>query len=297
MHVDEVDTDVSLVGRLVATQFPRWAGLAIERVTSAGTDNAMYRLGDDLVVRMPRIGWAVGQVEKDHEWLPRLAPHLPIEIPVALAKGEPGEGYPWHWGIYRWLDGENAITATVPDMRRAALDLARFLAALQRIDTTGGPVAEPSRYGRGIPLIYRDGVTREAIAGCEDMIDAGAVVAAWEEALEAPDWEGTPVWLHGDLQGGNLLVREGRLSAVIDWGGLIVGDPACDLTVAWYFLSGDAREVFRAELGVDDATWARGRGLALSVALLVLPYYRHTNPVLTGLSLRAVDEVLSDYRR
>jgi aminoglycoside phosphotransferase (APT) family kinase protein len=146
-------------------------------------------------------------------------------------------------------------------------------------------------------LIYRDGVTREAIAGCEDMIDAGAVVAAWEEALEVPDWEGTPVWLHGDLQGGNLLVREGRLSAVIDWGGLIVGDPACDLTVAWYFLSADTREVFRAELGVDDATWARGRGLALSVALLVLPYYRHTNPALTRLSLRAVDEILSDYRR
>ena len=296
MHVDEVETDVGLVGRLVAGQFPEWADLPIVRVPSAGTDNALYRLGDDMVVRLPRIDWAVGQVDKDNEWLPKLAPHLPLEIPVPLAKGAPGEGYPWNWAIHRWLEGENAVSSHVADLRQTAIDLAGFIVALQRIDTKGGPVAEPSRYGRGVPLRFRDRSTREAIAGCEDMIDVGAVTAAWESALEVPDWQGEPIWFHGDLQGGNLLFREGKLSAVIDWGGLGMGDPAADLIVAWYFLSADTRGVFRATLGVDDATWARGRGLALSVALLVLPYYRVTNPVLTELSRRAIAEVLDDHR-
>jgi aminoglycoside phosphotransferase (APT) family kinase protein len=236
-------------------------------------------------------------VEKDQEWLPRLAPHLPLEIPVPVAKGAPSEGYPWHWAIHRWLEGENATTAYIADMRRAAVDLAEFIAALQRIDATGGPVAEPGMYGRGIPLRYRDVTTRQAIAGCEDMIDRDAVIDAWEDALQAPDWHGEPVWIHADLQGGNLLVRDGRLSAVIDWGGLVAGDPAGDMTVAWYFLTAETREIFREVLGVDDATWVRGRGLALSVALLVLPYYRHTNPVLVGLSQCAIAEVLADHGR
>ncbi len=291
MHIDEVDTDPSLVGWLVAAQFPQWADLPIEPVHSAGTDNAIYRLGDDMAVRLPRIEWATANVDKEHRWLPRLAPLLPLAIPVPLARGAPGEGYPWHWSVYRWLEGENATIDRVDDPRQAATDLARFVAALQRIDPNGGP---PAR--RGVPLATRDALTRDAIASSQRMLDTDAVTAAWEAALEAPGWRGPPVWIHGDLQSGNLLAQHGRITAVIDFGGLGVGDPACDLMVAWNLLSAETRDVFRAALTVDDATWARGRGWALSVGLIALPYYQTTKPVLAEISRYAIAEVLADHQ-
>jgi aminoglycoside phosphotransferase (APT) family kinase protein len=296
MHSDEVDTDVSLVGRLLAGQFPQWAGLPIEPVRSAGTDNALYRLGEDMVVRLPRIHWATRQVEKEQRWLPRLAPHQPLAIPVPLAMGVPAEGYPWHWSIYRWLAGETTTIERIADLRQAAMDLARFIAALQRIDPTGGPPPGLHNSSRGEPLAMRDDQTRAAIASLHGILDAGALTAAWEAALAAPAWQGPPVWIHGDLQAGNLLAQQGQLSAIIDFGCLGVGDPACDLQVAWNFLSAETRDVFRASLPVDAATWARGRGWALSVGLIALPYYRSTNPVLAGISRRAIDEVLADHR-
>jgi aminoglycoside phosphotransferase (APT) family kinase protein len=296
MHSDEVDTDMSLVGRLLAGQFPQWANLPLEPVPSAGTDNALYRLGEGMVVRLPRIHWAAGQVEKEQRWLPRLAPHLPLAIPVPLAMGMPAEGYPWHWSVYRWLAGETASIERVADLRQAATDLARFIAALQRIDPSGGPPPGPHNSQRGEPLAARDARTRAAIASLRGVLDAGALTAAWEAALAAPAWPGPPVWIHGDLQAGNLLVRQGRLSAVIDFGCLGVGDPACDLQVAWNFLSAEIRDVFRDLLPVDAATWARGRGWALSVGLIALPYYQDTNPILAGISRRAIDEVLADHK-
>jgi aminoglycoside phosphotransferase (APT) family kinase protein len=296
MHSDEVDTDVPLVGRLLAGQFPQWADLPIEPVRSAGTDNALYRLGEDMVVRLPRIHWATEQVEKEQRWLPRLAPHLPLAIPVPLAMGAPAEGYPWRWSVYRWLEGETATIERITDFRQAATDLARFIAALQRIDPAGGPPPGPHNSQRGEPLAARDARTRAAIASLHGVLDAGALTAAWEAALAAPAWPGPPAWIHGDLQAGNLLVRQGRLSAVIDFGCLGVGDPACDLQVAWNFLSAETRNVFRAALPVDAATWARGRGWALSVGLIALPYYRNTNPILAGISRRAIDEVLADHK-
>jgi aminoglycoside phosphotransferase (APT) family kinase protein len=297
MHVDEVDTDVSLVGRLLAAQFPRWADLAIEPVPSAGTDNALYRLGDDMAVRLPRIPAATGQVDKEHRWLPRLAPHLPLAIPVPLAKGTPGEGYPWRWSVYQWLDGEPATMERLADARQAATELAQFIAALQRIDPTGGPSPGPHNFSRGVPLAMRDAPTRAAIASLNGVLDLDAVTATWGAALQAPAWRRPPVWIHGDLQSGNLLAVQGRLSAVIDFGGLGVGDPACDLIVAWNLLFAETRDVFRAALRVDDATWARGRGWALSVGLIALPYYQITNPVLAGISRRTIEEVLADHRR
>ena len=297
MHADEVDTDASLVGRLLGAQFPRWADLSIEPVRSAATDNALYRLGGDMVVRLPRIRGAAGQVDKEHRWLPRFAPHLPLSIPVPLAKGTPGEGYPWHWSVYRWLEGENATIERIADPRQAATELARFITALQRIDTTGGPPPGEHNFFRGVPLATRDTQTRAAIASLHDTLDADAATAAWEAALRAPAWDGPPAWIHGDLQSGNLLAREGRLNAVIDFGGLGVGDPACDLMVAWNLLSAETRGVFRAALPVDDATWSRGRGWALSVGLIALPYYRRTNPALAGISAHAIDEALADHER
>ncbi len=291
MHVDEVETNVALVGRLLAAQFPRWADLPIQPVSSSGTDNALYRLGDEMLVRLPRIHWAVGNVEKEYQWLPRLAPHLPLTISVPLAKGEPGAGYPWPWTVYPWLAGEHSTIDRIADPQQAALDLAGFITALQQIDATDGPPG-----GRGKPLVLRDEETRQAIAALHGMIDSEAAVAVWETALQAAEWDRAPVWFHGDLLPGNLLFQKGRLCAIIDFGTLGVGDPACDLMVAWNTLPAESRSVFRAALGVDDATWARGRGWALWQALVFIPYYLHTNPVGVGYARRTLAEVLSDHQ-
>lgn len=296
MHADEVDTDVALVRRLLAAQFPQWAGLPIEPVLSAGTDNAIYRLGNEMAVRLPRIERATQQVDKEHEWLPRLAPHLPLAIPVPLAKGTPGDGYPWAWTVTPWLEGENATIERIADRRGAATDLARFVTALQRIDSAGGPPPGEHNVGRGVPLAERDSTTREAIQALDGMLDTQAVTAAWEASLQAPAWQGQPVWIHGDVSSGNLLAVRGRLSAVIDFGCLGVGDPACDLMVAWTLFSGESREAFRAALSVDDATWARGRGWALSWALIFVPYYLNTNPVGVREARHTIEEVLADQR-
>jgi aminoglycoside phosphotransferase (APT) family kinase protein len=289
MHADEVDTDVVLVGRLLAAQFPQWADLPLERIPSAGTDNALYRLGDDMVVRLPRIHWAVGGVDKDFRWLPVVAPLLPVAIPVPIAKGAPAEGYPWEWGVYPWLEGENPTADGIADAKSLATNVAQFVEAMHRVDLTGGPPAF-----RGAPLATQDEPTRAAIAALEGVIDRDAATAAWDAALATPAWSGPPVWVHSDLLPGNLLVQDGRLTGVIDLSGMGVGDPACDLMIAWALFSGESREAFRAALAVDDATWARGRGHALSQALLFVPYYVRSNPVGVRFARRAIDEVLAD---
>ncbi|MEX0991449.1 MAG: aminoglycoside phosphotransferase family protein [Actinomycetota bacterium] len=297
MHDDEVPIDEPLVGRLLAAQFTPWEDLPIQPVRSAGTDNALFRVGEDMVVRLPRIPRATGSLEKERRWLPMLAPHLPLDIPVPLAEGAPGDGYPWHWSVYSWLEGETATPARIADPREAATALGRFVAALQQIETTGGPPPGEHNFHRGEPLASRDSETRDAIAALGGIIDADAATGAWEAALEASAWRDPGVWIHGDLQEGNLLARDGRLSAVIDFGGLGVGDPACDVMAAWLYVTADSRDAFRAALPVDDATWARGRGWALSVSLIALPYYRISNPVLAGISGRAIGEVLNDHAR
>jgi aminoglycoside phosphotransferase (APT) family kinase protein len=297
MHADEVDIDTALVRQLLSAQFPRWAELPIEPVPSSGTDNAMFRLGDRLAVRLPRIPSAAEQVSKEYQWLPKLGPGLPLATPMPIALGVTGEGYPWNWSVCEWLDGESATVQPVTDQQDAAKRLASFIKALQRIDASNGPSPGPHNSFRGEPLTARDARTRDALQDLRDVVDLKAAIRVWDMAVGAPGWQSAPVWIHGDLQAGNLLVQEGRLSAVIDFGTLGVGDPACDLIVAWNFLSRETRKEFRTMLAIDDATWARGRGWALSVALIAIPYYRHTNPTLTKISLYAVSEVLADVRR
>jgi aminoglycoside phosphotransferase (APT) family kinase protein len=295
MRVDEVNIDVVLVRRLLAAQFPQWADLPITPVPTAGTDNALYRLGQDMAVRLPRVDWAIEQVEKEQRWLPRLAPHLPLAIPVPLALGTPGVGYSWQWSVYRWLAGQNALIERITDPIQAASALAHFIAALQRIDPVGGPPPGPHNFFRGEPLVMRDESIHANIAKLSGLLDTEAVTAAWEAALQAPVWDGSPVWIHGDLHPGNLLVERGRLSAVIDFGGLGVGDPACDLMVAWYLLEASARNVFRAALQIDDATWARGRGWALWMATGGVTYYSTTSPEFSDMARHAIEEVLADH--
>ena len=294
MHTDEIIADEALAARLVAAQFPQWGGLPIERVRHSGTDNAIFRIGDSLVARLPRIHWAVGQTDKEFEWLPRLAPYLPLDAPRPLRKGVPGFGYPWPWSVYEWLEGESALDVAVDDATAAALDLAAFIRALRAVPAHDRPPAVPG--GRGGPLSGRDAETRAAIAALEGLIDTEAVTAAWQASLDAPAYDGEPVLIHADLTPGNLIVRGGRLSAVIDFNMLTVGDPACDLTVAWNFLNARTRLVLRDTLFADEAAWLRARGWALSGSLIALPYYLRTNPGIVAQSWRTLREVLADFR-
>lgn len=295
MHADKVDIDVSLARRLVATQFPQWAGLPIKPVEFDGWDNRTFRLGAHMTVRLPSAAAYALQVEKEHRWLPKLAPLLPLPIPVPLAKGAPAAGYPWHWSVYRWLDGEPATIEPIADLCQFATALAQFLRALQRIDSAGGPAPGRHNFFRGGPLTVYDAQTRQAIAALDGRIDTEAASAMWEAALQAT-WHGTPVWLHGDVAAGNLLVEGGQLSAVIDFGSSGVGDPSCDLAIAWTLFGGESRDAFRATLQLDDATWARGRGWTLWKGLITLAEHINTNPLEAGRTRRVIDEVLADHK-
>lgn len=291
MRPDEVDLDAPLVSRLVAAQFPRWAGLPVRRLASSGTENAMFRLGADKVVRLPRHPDAVESVAHEQRWLARLGPRLSVATPVPLEQGGPGEGFAWPWSVYGWLDGRNPVAGAVEQPEALATDLAAFVTALRGIEAQGGPPND-----RGVPLAERDAPTRDALAQLDGRIDTVAVTALWEEALRAPGRTEPPVWTHGDLSPGNVLVEGGRLSAVIDFGGVGVGDPAVDLIVAWNLLPASVRGVFREAVGADDAEWARGRGWALSISLIQLPYYWETNPPLAENSRYVIREILAETR-
>ncbi|NSM56784.1 aminoglycoside phosphotransferase family protein [Wolbachia endosymbiont of Atemnus politus] len=290
MGNEQVIIDITLVRNLVDTQFPQFRGLHIRQVAFSGWDNRTFHLGEHMLVRMPSAEKYAMQVEKEQKWLPRLAPLLPLSIPVPLAMGEPGEGYPWRWSVYRWIDGDTAASAHIADLCDFATSLAQFFIALQSIDTTDGLLPGPHNFYRGGALTTYDAETRQAITFLKGKIDADAVIELWEEALETT-WQGLPVHVHGDVSTGNLLVQEEKLSAVIDFGGLGIGDPACDLTIAWTLFKGESREVFRAMLPLDDSTWIRGRAWALWKALVDIT---NTNAVEAW---HTINEVLKDYKR
>jgi aminoglycoside phosphotransferase (APT) family kinase protein len=259
--------DEQLVRRLIAAQFPRWAGLPVTAVVPGGHDNRTFRLGDELSVRLPSGDGYALQVAKEQRWLPVLAPRLPLPIPEPVAHGAPGEGYPHEWSVCRWLEGEPATAAGVADPVALARELAGFLRALAAVDATGGPGPGAHNFHRGGPVTFYEAETLAAVDALGDRIPRAAALSVWKAAVEA-EWRGEPVWLHGDVAEGNLLLREGRLAAVIDFGTCGVGDPACDVVIAWTLLRGEAREAFRDALGADAATWARGRGWALWKALI-----------------------------
>ena len=285
--------DADLVRRLVARRFPRWAGLAVEPFPSGGTVNAIYRLGDAMAVRLPLTDGGAKDGALARTLLPRLAARLPTAIPEVLGVGEPAEGYPWPWSVYRWVAGANPEAGALPEPRSLAEDLAGFVTAMRRVTLPDAPTAH-----RGGPLASLDAATRAAIEALrvipEENVDCDAVGAIWADALDVPEWSGAPVWLHADLMPGNLLVDAGRLTAVIDFGCTGVGDPACDLFPAWNLLPADAREVFRAAVDVDDGTWARGRARTLSQALVALPYYRGTNPAMARNARHVIRAVMAD---
>jgi aminoglycoside phosphotransferase (APT) family kinase protein len=283
MHADELDIDAALVRRLLAEQFPQWSDLPLQRVKPDGTVNAIFRLGTDLSVRLPRRRGPTRPGSKELEWLPKLAPRLPLEIPVPIAQGRPNESYPWFWEIHTWIEGDLVPVEDI-DAIEAARDLAAFVRALREVD----PACAPA--GRGIPLAERDPDVRYWLTRHRG---DPRVTPAWERALAAPAWEGAPVWHHGDLDVRNWLVRDGRISGVIDWGSMGVGDPACDVMVAWKLHSAAARDAFREALPTDNATWERARGWAVSQAVAALAYYTlETNPVLVREARRWLSEAL-----
>jgi aminoglycoside phosphotransferase (APT) family kinase protein len=288
MHEDEVDTDRSLVRRLLISQYPQWAGLPIERVQSAGTDNAMYRLGEDMAVRLPRIHWAIDAVAKEQRWLPVLAPCLPLRVPVPIVIGAPEDEFPYPWSVVPWIPGEMATLDALDDPLQAARDLAAFVRALQSINATGGP-----EHRRGRPVRLQDEAVRRSVGHLRGEVDGAAVLDAWSRVLDAPDYEGPPMWFHGDLAYLNLIARDGALRSVIDWGTCGVGDPAIDTIVAWSLLTADAREVYRDALEIDDATWTRGKGWVLC-GIGAPVYYRETNPILVDDKIKAIKAVLQD---
>ena len=293
--VEKADITVDVVVALVREQFPRWADLRVRPVDVDGWDNTSFRLGNELLVRLPSHERYVLGVEKEHRWLPVLAKQLPLPIPQPVAKGEPSGVFPRVWSVYRWLDGETAGTNPPADRVAFAVDVAAFLDALYRIDATGGPAAGEQSFWRGAPLNRYDRQTRKAIADLGDAIDGDAATSVWDAALGAPCVKG-PVWVHGDVAQNNLLVRDGRLSAVIDFGTSAVGDPACDAVLAWTFLEGESRDAFREGLPVDHDTWVRGRGWAIWKALITLAWNTQAPHTFVQECTRVVADVISEHQ-
>lgn len=246
-------------------------------------------------VRLPSAQDYAAKVAKEQHWLPRLAPSLPLPIPTPLAMGKPAAGYPWPWSVYRWIEGDTVAVAPIKDMTEFAVALAEFLVALQRIDTTDGPVAGEHNFYRGGNLAVYDAEARLAIGKLGNLIDVDAVTTAWDAAL-ASTWQQPPVWVHGDIAVGNLLVNNGQLSAVIDFGSLAIGDPACDLVISWTWFTAISRAAFRTELNLDDATWARARGWALWKALIVCAALPGTNSAEQEKSWQVLEAVLTDHQ-
>jgi aminoglycoside phosphotransferase (APT) family kinase protein len=286
-----LDIDVALVRQLVAEQFPQWAGLQMEPVAQNGHDNQTLHLGEEMLVRLPRAERYVFAVEKETTYLPALAPKLPLPVPLPLGRGQPGAGYPFPWSVYRWLPGEAARSAKIADRVVFAKDVAGFLKALYAIDASDGPPAGAHNFHRGGDLSFYDAETRRAAGVLADEYPQDAVLEIWETALGS-FWTGASVWVHGDVAEGNLLVVDGRLSAVIDFGTAGVGDPACDLVLAWTFLEGEAREAFVGAFEFDAEAWARARGWALWKALILLARIADGTEHDLDVSRRVIDSLL-----
>jgi len=287
--------DSALVGRLLAAQFPQWAELPLTLVEQAGSDHVIHRLGETMSVRLPRSDWADGEASKQHTWLRQLAPRLPLPVPEPLGLGTPDCGYAWHWSVTRWLDGTTATVEGLADPDLTARQLGEFLRTLQEIPPAGTLVPGVHPELVRAPLADRDEATRASIGAVAGVFDAAALTEVWDNALRAPAWEREPVWCHGDFHTGNLLTVDGHLSAVIDFGGVGMGDPACDLVVAYTLLSATTRPVFREAVGLDDATWTRGLGWALATGLNAHTSYAATEPRVARQTTRQLTEVLAEH--
>ena len=289
--VDEINIDIKLVKNLLSQQFSAWKNLNLELIKPEGTDNVMYRLGDDKVVRLPRRQISSLNVEKEINILPILKPHVSISIPEVLAVGKADERYPFSWLICSQLEGKNLDDKNKVDLHQAAIDLGHFVRSMQNIDSKNGIICK-----RGESISSRDHEVRRAIALSDQFFDTTLLTKLWSNVLQAPVWKGDPVWIHGDLHPGNLLVKNSKISAIVDFGLSGIGDPAVDLMVAWTLLTKETREIFRSIVRPDDATWERARGWALFLGVLGCYYYVESNPAFAAIAKKSVDEVVIDCR-
>lgn len=291
MHQNEIDINTVIARQLLVNQFPNWADLCLQILCNEGTDNVMYKLGHDKVLRLPRTVRSARNIDKERLWLPKLAPILPISIPEILYNGRPESNYPLPWLIFRWLEGQNPNTENMVDHHQAAVDLGNFVVEMRNISPINSPNSK-----RGLPLNTRDAETRAAITSLTDFYDTSLLTTMWESALAVPLWSGSPVWIHGDLHPGNLLTQKHRITSVVDFGSAGVGDPACDMMVAWTLLTSDTRRIFHSIVQPDCATWERGRGWALTFGIVAYPYYRISNPAFASIAKKAIDQVIADYK-
>lgn len=281
---------------MVAEQFPEWKNFSIAFLSDNGWDNRTFHLGDQMLIRLPSAAAYEIQVEKEQYWLPKLAPLLSLQIPIPIAMGRPGREYPWKWSIYKWIEGKSIASSEMFDCCEVASDLAKFLIAFQRLDATGGPLPGLHSFYRGGSLNIYDNEVRKAIIIIENKIDSKVALEIWEMAL-ASVWREKPVWVHGDLSAGNLLVQHGKLCAVIDFGQLTIGDPACDLAIAWTLFGSKSRDIFRRILSLDDGTWNRGRAWTLWKALIVAAGFTNPGNTESTQCWHIIDEVISDYQK
>jgi aminoglycoside phosphotransferase (APT) family kinase protein len=292
----KININKPLTHQLISSQFPQWAHLPITPVEPGGWDNRTFRLGEQMLMRLPSAAHYADKVQKEQYWLPKLAPLLPLPIPTPVAMGKPTDQYPFPWSIYRWIEGQTASHENISNPNQFAIDLAHFLRSLQRIDITGGPLAGPHNFYRGGSLKTYDAETQEALIKLHDKFDTSIAEKIWYRAI-ASKWHNPPVWIHGDIAPTNLLVKDGKLTAVIDFGGLGIGDPACDYAIAWTFFDNESRNTFRTTLGVDDETWNRARAWALWKALITVAQLPGTNSTEQEKSKRVIDEIIADYQK
>ena len=288
--------DEKLAQRLVTEQFPQWADLSIEPVAFGGWDNRTFHLGSDKVLRFPRAADYAVQIEKEQFWLPKLAPSLPLTIPTPLGLGNPDHGYPWRWSVYNWIDGETAARTPALNKIKIAHDLAQFLSSLYQVYAKDGPRSGYHNFHRGSSLSVYDAEIRQALGILEQKFDVKTFQKIWDKAAET-EWRNSSVWVHGDISAGNLIVRNGHLSAVIDFGLLSVGDPACDFAIAWDFFDSESRKHFRNQLSIDNETWSRGRAWALWKALIIAAEMTGSNLVETQQSHYVFTEVMEDFKK
>ncbi len=293
MHEHELSIDESLVRRLLTNQCPNWAHLPLNQIASSGTDNSLFRLGNDYVIRLPRVEWSPGSVtksiEKEFTWIPQVSQLLKMATSNPVFKGNSQAEYPWPWLINQWNEGHNPRFEQENEYDMLAIDLAHFLNELHGIKLANGPASR-----RGVPLNNLDSETQKAIGELAGEVDIPAITSLWKQLASTPAWNKEPVWVHGDFLPGNILVQDQRLTAVIDFSDLGIGDPACDLVIAWSLFNSTSREIFRENLvNMDEDTWHRGQGWALSIALIMLPYYKNSNPVLASLARRMLENILA----
>ncbi len=266
MHIN-----TTLAKKLISSQFSQWVDLKINSVEFSGHDNRTFRLGDEMLIRLPSAEIYAAKVAIEQKWLPQLAPHLSLKIPQPVALGKPTTDYPYPWSIYRWIEGDSANNLMIDDLtlQKIASQLAAFLNELHKVDITDSPMPGAHNFFRGAHPKFYDSEARSAIKKLENFIDFGAAISLWEKSLNS-EWKKNPIWIHGDLSSGNILIKNDQLTAVIDFGGMAIGDPACDLVIAWTFFKNKSRKIFKENLQLDHETWNRARAWALWKASLEL---------------------------